>query len=222
MLFQPSPAAAQKTLIADEAFICMEATTQAEEKYQIQKHLLTSISTIETGQWNEKMQQKMAWPWTINVKGKGYYYKTKDEAIAAANEFRKRGINSFDVGCMQINMKFHGNKFSGLEEAFDPTANVEYAARYLNSLYSRRQNWMQAATDYHSKRPSKARIYKKKLIAAIEKVKQGKHVYATLYANAEPQYVVGNSNSAKQNWLSRLLWGENDNDQKEIKLSSRS
>ena len=61
MLFQPLPAKAQETAIVDEDFVCLSATLKAEEKYQIQKHLLTSISNVETGRWNERLQQKAAW-----------------------------------------------------------------------------------------------------------------------------------------------------------------
>lgn len=161
MLLLPISANAQEIAPVDEGFICMDATTRAEEKHQIQKYLLTSISTVETGKWNKTAQQKMAWPWTINVRGKGHYYKTKEAAVAAAKALRKRGINNFDVGCMQINMRFHGKEFASLEDAFDPEKNVEYAARFLKRLYDRRQDWMKAATDYHSRRPAKAQAYKK-------------------------------------------------------------
>ena len=156
MLLLPISANAQEIAPVDEGFICMDATTRAEEKHQIQKYLLTSISTVETGKWNKTAQQKMAWPWTINVRGKGHYYKTKEAAVAAAKALRKRGIINFVVGCMQINMRFHGKEFASLEDAFDPEKNVEYAARFLKRLYDRRQDWMKAATDYHSRRPAKA------------------------------------------------------------------
>ena len=218
MLFQPLPANARDTVVVDDAFVCMDATTKAEERYQIQKYLLTSISTVETGKWNSKTQQKMAWPWTINVRGKGHYYKTKEAAIAAAKAFRKRGIKSFDVGCMQINMKFHGHEFASLEEAFDPQSNVEYAARFLKRLYDRRQDWMKAATDYHSKKPRKARVYHKKLLAALETAKKGHAVYTTLYAAAAVPEPV----KQKRNWLSRLLWGDDESEKQEVKLSLRS
>ena len=71
MLFQPLPVDAQDTVIIEEDFVCLNATMQAEEEYQIQKHLLTSISSIESGRWHNGQQEKAAWPWTVNVKGKG-------------------------------------------------------------------------------------------------------------------------------------------------------
>ncbi len=227
MLLLPISANAQKIASVNEGFICMDATAQAEEKHQIQKYLLTSISTVETGKWNKTARQKMAWPWTINVRGRGHYYKTKEAAVAAAKALRKRGINNFDVGCMQINMRFHGKEFASLEDAFDPQKNVEYAARFLKRLYNRRQDWMKAAMDYHSRRPAKAQIYKKKLLASLETVKKGHQTYLTMYPDKKQSaeaklFAAGNEEAkTKRSWLSRLLWGDNDEDKQDIKLSWR-
>lgn len=227
MLLLPISANAQEIAPVDEGFICMDATTRAEEKHQIQKYLLTSISTVETGKWNKTAQQKMAWPWTINVRGKDHYYKTKEAAVAAAKALRKRGINNFDVGCMQINMRFHGKEFASLEDAFDPEKNVEYAARFLKRLYDRRQDWMKAATDYHSRRPAKAQAYKKRLLASLETVKKGHRTYLAMYA-AEKQATEEKLFAAraeepktKRSWLSRLLWGDDDEGKQDVKLSWR-
>ena len=158
-----------------------------------------------------------AWPWTINVRGKGHYYKTKEAAVAAAKAFRKRGIKSFDVGCMQINMKFHGHEFASLEEAFDPQTNVEYAARFLKRLYDRRQDWMKAATDYHSKNREKLG-FTTKTAGSPRNRQKGHAVYTTLYAAAAVPEPV----KQKRNWLSRLLWGDDESEKQEVKLSLRS
>ncbi len=214
MLFQPLPAKAQETAIVDEDFVCLSATLKAEEKYQIQKHLLTSISNVETGRWNERLQQKAAWPWTVNVKGKGYFYKTKAEAVAAVKNWQKRGYKSIDVGCMQVNLRFHGKKFASLEEAFDPEKNVDVAARFLKKRHQSRGDWMKAATDYHSKRPSKARAYKKKLLAALDAAKTGRDRYMAQYAS---NFLIVKDN---RGWFSR--WFDKNEDVKEIKLSLRN
>ena len=217
MLLLPATAGAEQIKAVDDGFICMDATTKAEEKYQIKEYLLTSISTVETGKWNKFAQQKIAWPWTINVRGKGHYYKTKEAAVAAAKALQKRGIKNFDVGCMQINMYFHGKEFASLEDAFDPEKNVAYAARFLKRLYDRRQDWMQAATDYHSRRPAKAKAYRKRLLAELDTVKKGHQTYTTLYASADVRV----EPKKERNWLSRLLWGDGEEEKEEIRLSLR-
>lgn len=152
--------------------VCLRATRLMEEKYNIKKHLLATIASIESGRWNEKKQQKNAWPWTINAQGKGYFFETKAEAVKKAKQLRAQGITSFDVGCMQVNMLYHGQEFSSLEEAFDPVHNVEYAAKFLKDLYEdNNHDWMKAAMSYHSSVPEKANVYRQKIVKAFEVVK---------------------------------------------------
>ncbi len=173
MLIQPVQAKAVEKAVADDALACLNATTKLEEKYQIKEHLLTTISSVETGRWNAKMQQSLAWPWTVNSQGKGTYYKTKAEAIRAVKKLQAQGVRSIDVGCMQINLAYHPDAFKNLDEAFDPYKNAEYAAKFLKNLYESRDNdWIKAAMAYHSSVPKKALRYKNKLVSAYEKVKQ--------------------------------------------------
>ena len=212
MLFQPLPAEAQETVVVDDDFVCLKATVQAEEKYQIKTNLLTSISNVETGRWNEQVSQKVAWPWTVNVKGKGYFYKTKAEAVAAVKDWQRRGYRSIDVGCMQINLRFHGREFASVEDAFDPDKNVEVAAKFLKKRYSVRNDWMRAAADYHSRNQRKAKVYMRKLLVAINNVNIERDQYLTTqYAS---NFLVTEDN---RNWLSKLF-AQNKN-RKEVKIS---
>lgn len=199
MLFQPLPAEAQETVVVDDDFVCLNATVQAEEKYQIKTNLLTSISNVETGRWNEKVGQKVAWPWTVNVKGKGYFYKTKAEAVAAVRDWQNRGYKSIDVGCMQINLRFHGKEFASVEDAFDPHKNVDAAARFLKNRYNVRKDWLHAATDYHSRNQRKANVYMKKLLVALNNVKIERSQYLTSYAS---NMMITEDN---RSWLSKLF-----------------
>lgn len=172
MFIQPVQARAYVDF-RDDALVCMNATQKFEEKYQIKEHLLSTIANVETGRWNERHQQKLAWPWTINAQGKGMFFKTKAEAIREVKRLQKAGIKSIDVGCMQINLAYHPKAFKSIEDAFDPQKNVEYGARFLKSLYKRKgNNWIKAATAYHSSVPKKANIYKKKLASTYASIKQ--------------------------------------------------
>lgn len=171
MLIQPVQARAY-TEFRDDALVCMEATQKFEKEYQIKEHLLTTISSVETGRWDAKRQQSLAWPWTVNAQGKGTFFKTKAEAVREVKRLQKAGVKSIDVGCMQINLAYHPDAFKSVEEAFDPKKNVEYGAKFLKKLYHKRGNdWIKAAMAYHSSAPKKAQIYKKKLASAYEKVK---------------------------------------------------
>jgi soluble lytic murein transglycosylase-like protein len=50
-------------------------------------------------------------------------------------------VRNIDVGCMQVNLGYHGKAFADLEAAFDPATNVAYAARFLSELFSKRRSW---------------------------------------------------------------------------------
>lgn len=158
--------------VVDDRFICLDATTKFEKKYEIKEHLLSTISNIESGQWDSTLQVRTAWPWTINAQGKGMYFQTKEEAVEKVKELQAKGVKSIDVGCMQVNMVFHGDAFENIEDAFDPYKNVEYAAKFLKRLYNKTDDdWMKAASHYHSKQPKKALAYKRKVLKNYESVK---------------------------------------------------
>lgn len=176
MLFQPLLAQADDRVLVNDSYACMNATSRLEKKYQIQEHLLTTISNVETGRWNADKRLNVAWPWTVNAQGKGSFYNTKAEAVKAVKDLQAKGVKSIDVGCMQINLAYHPDAFDNLEEAFDPHKNVEYGAKFLKSLYDNRGNdWIKAAMAYHSSVPQKALRYKKKLFSAYEKVRQAQN-----------------------------------------------
>ena len=205
MLFQPLPTEAQEQYTPDEALLCLNATIAAEEEYEIQPNLLTTIANVESGQWNERLQQRLSWPWTVNVNGKGHYFKTKAEAVAAVKNWQKSGVTSMDVGCMQVNMRFHGKEFASIEDAFDPQKNVNYAARFLKKRYALRKNWMQAATDYHSRKARKARAYKRKLLAAQGKTEEARTKFAAQYVAYASNFLVTKDN---RSWFAKLFGKE--------------
>lgn len=156
----------------NDGALCAIAAHEAGVEYGVDFDLLQTISAVESGRWDNLQNRYVAWPWTVNVKGKGYYYASRDEALDAIKKFQKQGINSIDVGCMQINLRFHGKEFSSVEDALDPLKNVKYSAKFLRSLYSRNgNNWEKAAQKYHSGNPKKGNAYTKKLEKRFESYK---------------------------------------------------
>jgi|GEM_PF-6658580 len=137
----------------------------------IPPHLLHAISLVESGISNGKTTSP--WPWTINVEGKGYTFKSKQEAIHAVQHFRKLGRESIDVGLMQINLKHHPHAFQSLEQAFDPAANIAYAARFLTELFFKHRSWHEAVKHYHSGNPILGSGYLERVLKACSKVKGG-------------------------------------------------
>lgn len=171
MLIQPVEASEYEKY-ADTQEVCTVAAQQYEKKYQIKKHLLTTITNVESGRWNQAKQRNTAWPWTVNARGQGHFYATKQQAINAVKKLQAQGVKSIDVGCMQINLAYHPNAFENLEEAFNPYKNVEYGAKFLSKLYEQKKNWNKAATAYHSNAPLKAKKYAKKLSRVYKDIVQ--------------------------------------------------
>ncbi len=132
---------------------CTQHMPLQETKYGIPRHLLMAIGSNESGRYHKGINAVVPWPWTINAAGKGYYFETKAEAISAVQKLRAQGIESIDVGCMQVNLKHHAHAFGDLQQAFDPATNVGYAARFLRENYDATQSWMKATAFYHSQTP---------------------------------------------------------------------
>lgn len=156
---------------ADVSELCSLSAARMEEKYDIKDHLLQTISSVETGNWSYDEGRFVSWPWTINVNGKGYRFKTKEAAIAKVKQLQSEGIESIDVGCMQVNLKYHKKAFASLDDAFNPDKNMEYGAKFLSKLYKKQGSWQKAAMAYHSKVPARGLRYKNKLLSRFEQIK---------------------------------------------------
>ncbi len=129
--------------------------------------LLGAIGRVESGRLDPHDGNLKAWPWSVNAEGRGYSFNTKGEAIAAVQALQARNVASVDVGCMQVNLMYHPAAFASLDEAFDPAANVRYAARFLGELYAETKDWNLAAAFYHSKTPERALSYQQKVLAQL-------------------------------------------------------
>jgi hypothetical protein len=154
-----APQAKASDSLIEGAKLCTKHLPRYEREYGIPTHLLAAIASTESGRYHEGLKIRIPWPWTINADGRGYFYPTKAEAVAAAKKFKSHGVQSMDVGCMQVNMYHHGHAFSSLEEAFEPKNNVAYAASFLRNLYESDGSWKKAAADYHSKTPRRGSEY---------------------------------------------------------------
>ena len=143
--------------------LCQIAIKEIETSHHIKENLLTTIASVESGRYISKIGKRQPWPWTIHAEGKGYYYQTKQEAITKVKQLQTEGITNIDVGCMQINLKYHGKAFKNLDEAFDPKKNVSYSASFLQKLNKKNKNWQKTAMQYHSKNITRGLNYKNRL-----------------------------------------------------------
>tara|TARA_B100001559_G_scaffold170525_1_gene142910 strand:+ start:177 stop:836 length:660 start_codon:yes stop_codon:yes gene_type:complete len=132
---------------------CNHFYHSSEKLKKLPPHLLKAISLKETGRWNSKTKESFAWPWTVTSGAWSHYFTSKENAIRAVKRLQLRNIKNIDVGCMQINLKYHPNAFKSLEEAFDPETNIAYAANFLSNLYKKHKSWHRSIEYYHSSNP---------------------------------------------------------------------
>ena len=150
---------------ADDSALCRAAISTVEEAKHIPDAFLSAIARVESGRANRATGTLAAWPWTINAEGSGSFFNSKAEAIVAVRALQARGVRSIDVGCLQVNLLNHPDAFSSLEEAFDPTANANYASSFLLSLFARTRSWPRAAAAYHSQTPTIGADYQRRVLA---------------------------------------------------------
>ena len=148
-----------------DSVICLDAAMTIEREFNIPPHILSAIALTETGK-RKNIKGKSFFtptPWAINIAGKGHYFSTKEQAIIKVKSALNKGEKSIDVGCMQINLKYHGDAFETLSDAFDPYLNMRYAAEFVSSLYRRFGNWRKAVAHYHSATPHLGAPYSQKV-----------------------------------------------------------
>ena len=165
-----SAAQAQANISLETAQACTRYLPAAERLHQIPSYWLTALASQESGRYHEGLRLTLPWPWTINVKGQGYYFDSKQEAMSAIRKYQAQGIKSIDVGCMQVNLYYHGHAFASLDQALDPAYNVAYAAKFLRNNFDETGSWMQATAHYHSQTPARGSDYYRKVYNRWQKV----------------------------------------------------
>ena len=152
--------------------ICASLIEAAEQALDLPPHLLQTISKVESGRWREGEEASTAWPWTISAKGKGRYLPNRQAMLREIRKLQARGIKSIDVGCMQVNLMYHGDAFDSLEQAVDPLHNVAYAAVFLSQLRESSRSWTKAVGRYHSRTPKLSGPYRRKVMRAWQQEKR--------------------------------------------------
>ena len=166
MLALPPALAIATALLADPALatgsersaapdLCVRAAEYAARKTGVPLQLLLALTLTETGRRRNGALQP--WPWALNQGGEGYWFPTRDEALAFLSDAVNKGVGNIDVGCFQLNYRWHGAAFASLEKMMDPRANALYAARLVAGHAAEQGDWVAAAGAYHSATPDKAK-----------------------------------------------------------------
>jgi hypothetical protein len=157
---------------------CENIINKIESNTDLPKGLLTAIGKVESGRFL-KNKQYVVWPWTVNHAGKSLFFDTKDQMENYVLKNVRIKDQNIDVGCMQINLKWHKNYFKKINDMLALEPNISYAASFLIQLKNRHGSWDEAIKYYHSSDPKKNKPYLNKVKNFWKTNKQKKYVNRT-------------------------------------------
>jgi hypothetical protein len=119
--------------------------------------LLLAISHVESG----------FRPQAINMSGQSYFPSSRNEALTLL----RRSGDSVDIGLMQVNWGYWGDKFGvSKAELLDPQFNVLVGAKILEHCVRVKGGWWKGVAIYHSPRDTRQRDYVEKVWRSYRRV----------------------------------------------------
>lgn len=122
---------------------------------------LSAVADLQVpSEWTQAIAQveSKRHPFTLNVEGKGYFFDSKEEALAAARKAQLEG-RSFDSGIMQVNNQWLRKYDIPLEAALDPEANIWLGSWILSREIEEHGPSWSAVARYHSPDPVRGQQY---------------------------------------------------------------
>jgi soluble lytic murein transglycosylase-like protein len=151
---------APRPALAANDLACEREMARAARVNDIPLNVLYAVGLTETG------HKGALSPFDMNVDGRTVVSSSLSEALAKFGAERARGAQLIDIGCMQINHRWHAADFNSLTDMFDPARNVRYAANFLKELRQREGSWTLAVARYNAG-PNNEAAQKKYVCAVI-------------------------------------------------------
>ena len=175
---------AHALLLSDRAKAqCDTASRNVAVQENVPLNVLKAIARTESGVTRDGTFAP--WPWTVNVEGNGSFFPSKREAEHFIKQALRRGHQNIDIGCFQLNYRWHGENFATISDMLDPAQNASYAARFLSELYREFGDWENAAGAYHSRTKSHFDNYLKRFLPILASVTAGTEKTSTPFASRQ-------------------------------------
>ena len=129
--------------------------SKAEKENQIPSGLLAAIAKLESN----------TQAYSLNINGHAVFNKSLEEASWLVKKKLDSGLKNIDLGVIQLNYRWHGDKFNNVTQMLMPENNIKYAASLLKSLKVKHGSWHKAVKYYHSAKPEHHRKYSRKVVA---------------------------------------------------------
>lgn len=136
---------------------CDAAAIAAARETGVPAEILLALTRTETGRESDGTLQP--WPWVVNQAGLAHWFADRPSAVAYVEAAVDDKVSNIDIGCFQLNYRWHGQAFASVDDMFEPRWNALYAARFLMDLFSETGDWRLAAGAFHSRRPEDAATY---------------------------------------------------------------
>jgi len=139
--------------------LCETAAAEVARESGVPLRVLTAIMLTETGRQGDDGLLH-PWAWAVNEGGKGRWFATAEAALDHVEAAVRAGVTNIDLGCFQLNWRWHGDAFGSAADMLDPQANAAHAARLLAGHHRQTGDWIAAAAAYHSMTPEHAARYR--------------------------------------------------------------
>ena len=119
--------------------------------------ILLAVSHVESG----------FQPHAINISGEAFFPSSHNEALGLL----LRSRNNVDIGLMQVNWGYWGDKFGlSKSELLDPQFNVLVGAKILEHCVRVSGSWWKGIALYHSPHDARQREYAQKVWRSYQRV----------------------------------------------------
>ena len=147
--------------------MCAALASQAEREEGIPPGLVHAVALAESGRWLADERTTRPWPWTVTSGADSFFLAVQARGAAQGAGAAHRGRTNIDVGCMQINLGYHGHAFASVAEALEPATNVAYGAQFLRRLREETRSWARATARYHSAHPERGQAYREQSVSLL-------------------------------------------------------
>ena len=183
---------------ASDADLCDQSIEQVAASSSVPRDIIYKVARLESGR--NVGGRYVSWPWSLNSGGEGHFFNDSSTALSKLSKLRAQGKTNIDVGCMQLNLRWHAKYFDSEEQMMNPLDNVRYAAGYLEQLYKETGSWEKAVKFYHSRNAKFNAIY----FAKYKKIKPPNS--ARMLASSLSSKTMPLMQNASPSHLSPLFW----------------
>lgn len=144
----------------------------AAQKSQIDGLLLYSVALAESASGKGGGLAGPS-PLAIRAGNDAFYPKTRQEAEATLRSLLAEGRTNIDVGLMQVNLRWHGQRVASPYELLEPSRNLEVATQILyETLLSSPNDIRTAVGRYHNWEDERGGRYADRVLGIYKTLKK--------------------------------------------------